>query len=220
MEIKKELSEKGFVFIKEWKTEQSINELASSLGTVVKISSYSNHAMVADVQSISPKQRDCSSKNQYSGQFGLNAFPLHTDLAHWSQPPKYLMLRCVKGFEQVSTKVLPLKVVWKLMLQNGLRRAVVKSRGRHSCMLPILFKVDGEDCIRWDSLFLEPTNESSRAIKNLMLSSNVWDLAKDIKLIDYGDTLILNNYLNLHARSIVPFECTERQMERIYFNES
>jgi Taurine catabolism dioxygenase TauD, TfdA family. len=35
--------------------------------------------------------------NQYSGNYGLAEFPLHSDLAHWAVPPRYFMLRCVAG---------------------------------------------------------------------------------------------------------------------------
>lgn len=218
MEVKKELSEKGYVFIPKWKTDLPINELASNLGVVVKVSDYLNHSMITDAQIISPKEKGNSSKNQYSGEFGLDAFPLHTDLAHWGQPPNYLMLRCIKGAQKVTTKVLPLNIVWKMLIEHGLRRSVVKTRGKNGCMLPLLFKINGEQCIRWDSYFLEPVNENARAIRDLMLSRKVWDLAVDITLINYGDTLILNNHSNFHARSNVPADSVGRQIERIYFN--
>jgi alpha-ketoglutarate-dependent taurine dioxygenase len=218
MDVKQKLSEQGFVFIPKWKTEKTIVELANTLGDVLKISDYFNHSMIQDVQVIRPKKKVNSSVNQYSGKFGLNAFPLHTDLAHWNQPPNYLMLRCVKGVERVTTKILPLDVVWEMLQISGIGRAIVKSRGRQSCMLPLLFKANEKCCIRWDSYFLEPMNENAEAIKRLMLSENVWDLAIDISLVDFGDTLILNNHSILHARSNVPIECTERAIERVYFN--
>ncbi|KAA0694108.1 hypothetical protein DT594_12415 [Halopseudomonas laoshanensis] len=218
MDIKKELAENGFVFIPKWKPDCSIKSLAASLGTIVKISSYFNHSMISDVQVIYPKDISFSSNNQYSGKFGLNAFPLHTDLAHWSTPPKYLMLRCVSGYEEVSTKVLPLNLVADLMFDQGLRRAVAKSRGKQSVLLPLLFTNEGENCIRWDSLFLEPVNENAKSIKNLMSDYNFWNMAIDLKLINFGDTLVINNHLNFHARSSVPLELIDRQIERIYFN--
>ncbi|NVK39037.1 MAG: hypothetical protein HWE18_14010 [Gammaproteobacteria bacterium] len=218
MEVKKELSEKGFVFISKWNVELPISELAGNLGEVVKISDYLNHSMIPDAQVIRPKEKSVSAKNQYSGEFGLDAFPLHTDLAHWWNPPNYLMLRCIKGTEKVTTKVLPLTVVWETLLKHGLRRSVVKTRGKHGCMLPLLFKINGEQCIRWDSYFLEPTNKNARVIRDLMLSKKFWDLALDIQLVNRGDTLIINNHSHLHARSSVPFDSVEREIERIYFN--
>lgn len=218
MDVKKELSRKGFVFIPQWNVKQTINDLASNLGSIVKISDYLNHSMIPDAQLISPKDKNSSLKSQYSGEFGLDAFPLHTDLAHWSQPPNYLMLRCVKGDERVATKILPFDVIRDMLEQHGIRRSVVKSRGRNACLFPLLFKMNGEYFIRWDSYFLEPMNESARAIHKLMLTKEVWDLAMDINLVNFGDTLIINNHSILHGRSNIPFNLTERKIERIYFN--
>lgn len=39
------------------------------------------------------KDLGCSGPNTYSGLFGLEEFPLHTDLAHWHSPPRYILLR-------------------------------------------------------------------------------------------------------------------------------
>jgi len=218
LDVKQELSEKGFVFIPRWKLELSINELASNVGKVVKISDYLNHSMIPDVQKVTPKERESSIKSHYSGEFGLNAFPLHTDLAHWGKPPKYIMMRCINGNERVATKVLPLNIIWEILQDHGLRRAVVKTRGRRCCLLPLLFNTNEEQCIRWDSHFLEPVNESASVIRDLMLSKKVWDLAIDIKLKNFGDTLILNNHSHFHGRSKVSSDCVDRELERIYFN--
>src|SRR6185436_2134964 len=43
--------------------------------------------------------------NTYSGIFGLGRFPFHTDLAHWPVPPRYLVLRCIRGYEDVPTQL-------------------------------------------------------------------------------------------------------------------
>lgn len=45
--------------------------------------------------------RAISTPNTYSGIFGLERFPFHTDLAHWPIPPRYLLLRCIRGYEDV-----------------------------------------------------------------------------------------------------------------------
>lgn len=218
MDVKDQLSEQGFLFIPKWKTEKTIYELAKGFGEVLKISDYLNHSMIQDVQIIRPKEKGNSSEKQYSGKFGLNTFPLHTDLAHWTHPPKFMMLRCIKGAERVATRILTLDTVWDKLEMNGIRRAVVKSRDKQSCVLPLLFKVNDKYCIRWDSYFLEPMNENARKIRKVMLSETVWDLATDIRLVDCGDTLILNNHSTFHARSNVPVECTGRVIERVYFN--
>jgi len=35
--------------------------------------------------------------NTYGGNYGLRKLPIHTDLAHWYRPPRYVLLRCIVG---------------------------------------------------------------------------------------------------------------------------
>ncbi|MBB1333138.1 MULTISPECIES: TauD/TfdA family dioxygenase [unclassified Pseudoalteromonas] len=222
MDIKKKLLDKGFVFIPKWQPSTKIDSLAEQLGSVIKISDYEDHSGIPDVQKIIPKQRSKSLKNQYSGKFGLDSFPLHTDLAHWSKPPNYLMLRCIRGFEQVSTKVLPLKYILPQIIELGFARSVVKpknnERAVRGCLLPLSFQNNNQKCIRWDSLFLEAANDKAELIQKFILKDEVWDMAINIRLVHQGDTLIINNHSHLHARSSIPTDCVKRELERIYFN--
>ncbi|MEW8052930.1 MAG: hypothetical protein AB2792_09480 [Candidatus Thiodiazotropha sp.] len=222
MDIKNELNDKGYIFIPKWNPESSIEDLAKSLGHVTQVSEMFGHDKIPNIQKLFPKKTSDSLKNQYSGYYGLNEFPLHTDLAHWSIPPKILMLRCIKGFKEVSTKILPLKLIYNELSQKGIRRAVVSPRQRMQkseiCLLPLLFGGKKEQGIRWDSLFLVPQNEQAKIIKKTIEAKEVVEKAVDYKLIDSGDTLILNNHVNLHGRSSVPNECCEREIERIYIN--
>lgn len=223
MDINSELSKKGFVFIPKWEPDVEIEYLAKKIGEIVDVSDYFGHEVIPNTQKIRPKKQSTSLNNQYSGKFGLNAFPFHTDLAHWSKPPNFLMLRCVRGFEQVSTKLLPLDYIIEQLDKAGLRRAVAKPRSNGSnptsCLLPLQFAMNNQKCIRWDSLFLEPVNENAKRIQEIMSKNETWDMAIDIQLVESGDTLILNNHSNFHARSNVPEHCIDRVLERVYFNQ-
>lgn len=46
------------------------------------------------VQKLTPHPESKKSLATYSGNFGMGDFPMHTDLAHWATPPRYLLLRC------------------------------------------------------------------------------------------------------------------------------
>ena len=81
----------GFVIISGHLPELSGLPAFSELGKVVKLPG------VAEVQVLTPRHEATTSPNTYSGNFGIHAFPLHTDLAHWFLPPRYLALRCVVG---------------------------------------------------------------------------------------------------------------------------
>ncbi len=41
-------------------------------------------------------------KSSLSAQYGLSAFPWHTDGAHWSTPPRYLVFGCLEADEQAA----------------------------------------------------------------------------------------------------------------------
>jgi L-asparagine oxygenase len=55
------------------------------------------------VHQLTPKRVEDAPANTYSGNYGLGPFPVHTDLAHWYVPPRYFLLRCVVGSDDVPT---------------------------------------------------------------------------------------------------------------------
>ncbi len=48
------------------------------------------------VRDIRPQPIQSAKKNTLSSRYGTNAFPFHTDTAHWDQPARYLVLYCVE----------------------------------------------------------------------------------------------------------------------------
>lgn len=106
--------------------------------------------------------RATSTPNTYSGIFGLGRFPFHTDLAHWRRPPRYLMLRCVKGFDDVPTLLLDGRSVVDAVNLDIMRRAVVRPRRPQSGAMHLmrLWQAgdDEGDLIRWEGVFLRPAS--------------------------------------------------------------
>src|SRR4051812_13786946 len=91
------LARDGFALIPRLHEGESSLPALSRLGEVVRL------PHVEDVQVLRPRATSESPPNIYSGNFGLNAFPLHSDLAHWYLPPRYFALRCVVGADAVQT---------------------------------------------------------------------------------------------------------------------
>jgi hypothetical protein len=75
-------------------------QIAKKVGTIANIFG------ISTVQSLIPRSRQHASPSSYSGIYGKNSFPLHTDMAHWSVPPHYLMLRCIEPDKSVKTTIL------------------------------------------------------------------------------------------------------------------
>lgn len=87
---------------------------------------------------------------------------------------------------------------------------------RVSLPLPLIF---GNEFIRWDSIFLQPANKNAEDFHEWM-SIALWDgIEKSHSLSASGDTLLINNWKNLHSRSSVSEEDRIRVIERIYLSE-
>jgi len=168
---------------------------------------------------LTPKEKTSATPNTYSGIYGRNRFPFHTDLAHWKHPPRYLVLRCIVGFETIAT---PLLDGWKLIDELGsevLKRSLVKPRRPVNGKMPLLRLLDnrGEiDRLRWDEEFLRPASKLGLAgMKALRATISRLDGERMI-LSSLGDTLIIDNWRMLHAREPVPRDCETRCIERFY----
>ena len=78
---------RGFAFIRRYLPDEPPLAAMSRLGTVVQVQG------LAEIQELKPRLQTEASPNIYSGNYGYGRFPLHTDLAHWCIPPRYLVLR-------------------------------------------------------------------------------------------------------------------------------
>ena len=90
-ELAKKVTQIGFAFLPSHLPTQSSGEAILQLGSIEKLDGLS------EIQELTPKEASESAPNLYSGNFGCSDFPFHTDLAHWFQPPRYLVLRCVES---------------------------------------------------------------------------------------------------------------------------
>lgn len=109
-----------------------------------------------------------STPNTYSGIFGLDRFPFHTDLAHWPRPPRFLLLRCIRGYADVPTLLVDGREIASAVGRDDMSRALMKPRRpRHGemRMQRLLQTVDDGEIIRWDEVFLRPASPvGSRAV--------------------------------------------------------
>ena len=216
------LQQNGYAFLTRWKTDDSTFAIADSLGTVVNIDTLLPNVRVSTVHTLAPRCQSASHFNKYSGVFGLGEYPLHTDLAYWNRPPRYLLLRCQFGSPTVTTRLLTVHDLSHALSNTELRGALVRPRRpvlqESICLLPLLFRSSNITGIRWDPVFLVPMNDAAFRVGALMHSrANVW--SKVLTLAEHGDTLILDNWRVLHGRSRVPSINRDRRLERVYLSE-
>lgn len=170
---------------------------------------------VANMQILVPKRSEGLERSSYSGLYGMRDFPLHTDLAHWYEPPRYLLLRCIEPSQDVITHVVRSEDIFGLEREITLKRALFRPRRRLEGRLTCLRLREGE-CNRWDSTFISPVNALASK-----LQSRIEDRIKNAKvesifLKTKGDCLLIDNWKMLHGRSLVPLESAHRRIERVY----
>src|SRR5688500_1379294 len=78
-------------------SSQSTADVAHHLGEIVHLEG------ISEIQTLAPCNKDEAGTNRYSGLYGVEEFPLHTDMAHWHVPPRYFLLRCVQPTDNVPT---------------------------------------------------------------------------------------------------------------------
>lgn len=217
--IVKQLHAQGWSFLRKWQPELNTEECATCIGKIFDIEKRLSEIKIGNVQTLIPKKRSKSLRNQYSGVYGLSEFPIHTDLAHWEVPPRYILLRCVKGNPRVYTRIVNYKIIANIVGRDILRQALVVPRRKHHrhivTVLPVEFRINCEIGIRWDFLFLNPVNMYAKQLSD-ELSRAKNHIGINVSLSDPGDTLIIDNWKVLHGRSSVPSDALSRKIERVY----
>ena len=216
------LNQNGYIFFPELRCEESTISIAQSIGSVIDIGSLLPGSKIPSVQVLKPRIQAASLCNRYSGIFGRDEFPLHTDLAHWSLPPRYFVLRCLIGSPTVTTKILNISRIFSQLSKMEIDQALVRPRriglDKSLCLLPLVFKLDENWGFRWDSQFLIPMNKAANRVAETICTQES-HLSESLTLEKNGDTLIVDNWRVLHGRSKVSISDNNRHLERVYLSE-
>jgi len=207
--------ERGFTLLRGFLPTCSTQQALSVIGVVDLVEG------LAPVQNLVPTAASHAPPNTYSGNFGMGDFPLHTDLAHWSIPPRFLALRCVKGSATVATRVLDGRQLMERFGLTTLRRTLGQSRRPirdRKQLLPLCERVAGGVgyCLRWDSIFLRPAGDMASTTFEQISAYLAKVQVEEIQLLDPGDTLVIDNWRCLHGRGAVSDGSVQRKVERAY----
>ncbi|HDS1098151.1 TPA: TauD/TfdA family dioxygenase [Stenotrophomonas maltophilia] len=151
----------------------------------------------------------------YSHNFGLGVFPFHTDMAHWSIPPRYFALICIVGSRDVKTNIVHRDSLIDPQERDFFKKAILRSRRPLDGRQVPLRMVDG-DIFRWDTLFLQPVNSIAvRAVR--MINDRIRDVSISSVALDEPDqVLVVDNWRTLHGRSEVSSSSRGRVLKRVY----
>ncbi len=210
--------EQGYALIAQHEPELETVEAVSLLGSVLTLNGF------CTVQELRPYAKLSAPPNTYSGNFGTGEFPMHTDLAHWAVPPRYLALRCISGTSEVATSLFDGNLMIEDIGPTPLRRTLVQPRrplSNGKQLLRLLDYLEGSDTgvLRWDSIFLLPATADSKKTHSLVATYIKSVAAKDVVLLAPGDTLIVDNWRMIHRRSPVPSGASDRHIDRVYLGD-
>ncbi|BBF70618.1 TauD/TfdA family dioxygenase [Sphingomonas bisphenolicum] len=207
----RQIEEQGYAVLPGIATGRQTESVASDLGE--PMAPWHDAVM----QALTP--RAASTPNTYSGIFGLGRFPFHTDLAHWSLPPRFLLLRCVRGYADVPTLLMDGHKIASAVGRDTMARALVKPRRRQHGELRmhrLLQAVDGGEVIRWDEVYLKPASPVGNQVSVRLQSLIDQSAPTPVAMIDDGDLLIIDNWRMLHARPAIAQNRRDRRLERVY----
>ncbi|MBY5340423.1 hypothetical protein E0H35_30490 [Rhizobium leguminosarum bv. viciae] len=213
-EIRDEICKSGYIFFASHRPNDSIVEIAKHFGKPL------DPWEDGFVQTLVPRTE--AAPNSYSGIYGLRHFPFHSDLAHWPTPPRYILLRCVTGYADIPTLLIDGHDLIHAVTLDILARAIFKPRrprdGKVS-LLRLCELIEDTVRIRWDEVFLKP---ASRIGEVADLRVREWlSTCKPtaLSLAEPHDTLLIDNWRMLHARSSILPGRENRAIERVYLEE-
>jgi L-asparagine oxygenase len=212
-DLRSTVSRQGFAFLSGAERNHGALQAFARIGEVVAVRGQST-------QQLRPRRVEDAPCNIYSGNFGLGEFPLHSDLAHWYIPPRYLALRCIKGAAGVNTLLFDTTLMSKALGRSVLRRTLAHPRRPLSGKLPLLRILEEPDkhasLIRWDSLFIKPaTDDSAKTFRDIRAVLSEAPVIRQ-RLCAPGDMLIIDNWRMLHGRSAVTPSGLSRHIVRAY----
>ena len=175
------------------------------------------------LQTLIPRRTTEAPPNTYSGNFGTNAFPLHTDLAHWAIPPRYLALRCINGQESVATRILDSQHVVNNFGIDVLRNVLVQPRrpltnGKQLLNLLDRAALTRQLRFRWDQLYLVPATRQSKLMFERVGEFLIDSKPEELVLKASGDTIVIDNWRCLHGRAAIPGIAQTRHVDRAYMS--
>jgi L-asparagine oxygenase len=209
-ELLEEVLDAGFIQFSS-DPECSTLDVARSFGEVEVIPD------IPAIQTLTPARAGGEEKSSYSGNFGLGAFPLHTDMAHWVRPPRFLLLRCAVPAAAVKTRFLCARKLFAEEDAHFVRRALFRPRRRLDGRLSLV-RLEDRGMYRWDTLFLQAANQAAAELQLRVADRIRESTPASIELVEPGDCVLANNWGALHGRSSVPRSALSRVIERIYIS--
>ena len=199
-----------------WPEDASLESLAIGLGhPVASVPGRST------VDILVPKTREDSMPGTLSSMHGADAFPFHTETAHWRHAVDWVILRCVNpGAGNRPTLLID---GWDLGLEkNDIKQLtqslMVVKNGFRSFIAPLLTRESEKLSFRHDPACMKPASKRDKAVLRIFEAALANAIQIDITWT-VGQCLILDNRRLLHSRAVSSTVDFDRRLERIYVNK-
>jgi L-asparagine oxygenase len=210
------LQQTGWVIVENIDNQGAFLELANRLGVPV---APGGRPLIQQLVPVAPHAAPPAT---YSARFGLDAFPLHTDMANWTTPPRYVVLRNAHMPSAVPTLLLDAFPLLPDELVATLARSAFCTRcGPRGFLCSALSIARGQPRLRWDSVALKPIDDYSADAARAF--ADILDTAGGKRQVEVdwhrtGTALVIDNWRLLHARPRA--EDPSRRLERILVIQS
>lgn len=151
---------------------------------------------------LKPKKSSDTTHFSLSSEYGLDNFPLHTDGAQYSIPPRYIILRA-KMDSETGTTIANSQLLKKLNLWEIIENTTWIVKADFGNIYTSLFDrhiVEGFEVLRYNKQIMRCLNNKRKseqvedAIQNLPIETINWEK---------NTTLVIDNWKLLHGRERV-----------------
>lgn len=189
-----------------------IYEVAQQLG---RICSPPNRPAVHRLTAVGA---DSARPNTYSSHFGYASFPFHTDMANWTTPPRYIVLRHCAGDTSVPTLLMNSRDVLTNERREDFERQIWSTRAqRRSFVVSVLADRQGVTLFRWDPVVLTPLSPGAAHVTEVLAKKLDRMALEDHVPIEFtpSSILVIDNWRILHGRPAIPEGAQSRELERV-----
>jgi L-asparagine oxygenase len=205
-----QLESNGFVFVR-GVHETDLIESVRHLGTIRV-----DPRNPIPVRDIRPQPPSSAKTNTLSSRYGTDAFPFHTDTAHWDRPARYLALFCVDPGEGERGTFLQDSRAWQLG-DNEIELAC-RALWRTGHVRPRLCMLAERSAdgilVRYDKDCMHPMTREARELETLV-EQRINRSEKIQVSWEPGCLLVIDNRRRVHARGTSKRPDANRVLKRI-----
>ncbi|MGO4100257.1 hypothetical protein [Pseudomonas sp. TAF7] len=163
-----------------------------------------------------PTNRHVANPRSLSTRYGLSQFPWHTDGAHWSTPPRYLIMGCLEA-DQHTAKTLICEGRYFSSLNSSVARSSVFRVTNGGNSFYVTARDTSDRYYRYDPGCMTPMNVGAREIMRAIDHEE----PEGEQTIEWcaGTFLLLDNWRFLHRRAAT-IESAERKLLRVTVMEN